>query len=256
LLYGGLETIIFNINRKRPNLRLYEFGNCYQILAGADQDKPEGYHEAERLALFATGPRTTSNWIAKEEPGNFYELKSYVEGIMGRVGLDTGLLQTQEVDAPYFSDGLTYSVKGIKIAEMGLIDSALTGRFDILSTVYFADFDWSGMMKAIKEFQIKMKEIPKYPEVRRDLSMIIDRAIPFSRIRDIARKTGKEMVKSVTLFDVYESEKLEEGKKSYAVGIVLQDESKTLTDLEIDRIMKRIQENLEKQIDARIRQAT
>ncbi len=256
LLYGGLETIIFNINRKRPNLRLFEFGNCYQILAPADQDKPEGYRETERLGLFATGPGTTGNWIAKEEPGNFYELKSYVEGIMGRVGLDAGLLQTQEVDAPYFSDGLTYSVKGKKIAEMGILDSSLTGRFDIPSTVYFADLDWSGMMKAMKGIQITMNEIPKYPEVRRDLSMIIDRAIPFSRIRDIARKTGREMVKSVTLFDVYESEKLEKGKKSYAVGIVLQDESKTLTDQEIDRIMNRIQENLEKQIDARIRQAT
>jgi len=256
LLYGGLETILFNINRKRPNLRLYEFGNCYQVLAGADMEKPEGYRETERLALFATGPRNTGNWIEKEQPGNFYELKSYVEGIMGRVGLDTGGLHSQEVDVWYFSDGLAYSVMGTKIAEMGILDSSLTGRFDIPSTVYFADFDWSGMMKAIKGFQITMKEIPKYPEVRRDLSMIIDRAVPFSRISDIALKYGKEMVKSVTLFDVYESEKLEKGKKSYAVGIVLQDESKTLTDTEIDKIMNRIQVNLEKQIDARIRQAT
>ncbi|MCK5463528.1 MAG: phenylalanine--tRNA ligase subunit beta, partial [Bacteroidales bacterium] len=256
LVYGGLETILFNINRKRPNLRLYEFGNCYQVLAGADLETPEGYRETERLALFATGPRNTGNWIEKEQPGNFYELKSYVEGIMGRVGLDTGGLQTQEVDAWYFSDGLAYSVKGTKIAEMGILDSSLTGRFDIPATVYFADFDWSGMMKAIKGFQITMKEIPKYPEVRRDLSMIIDKTVPFARIRDIALKSGKEMVKSVTLFDVYESEKLEKGKKSYAVGIVLQDESRTLTDTEIDKIMNRIQVNLEKQIEARIRQAT
>ena len=112
------------------------------------------------------------------------------------------------------------------------------------------------MLKAMKGFQISMNEIPKYPEVRRDLSMIIDKTIPFSRIRDIALKSAKEMVKSVTLFDVYESEKLEKGKKSYAVGIVLQDKSKTLTDKEIDKIMNRLQGNLEKQIDARIRQAT
>jgi len=256
LLYGGLETIIFNINRKRSNLRLYEFGNCYQVLAGADPDKPEGYKEEERLALFATGPRNTGNWIEKEQAGNFYELKSYVEGIMGRVGLASGLLQAQEVDAGYFSDGLTYSFNGTKIAEMGILDPSLTGQFDIESTVYYADINWSGMLKAIKGFQITMKEIPKYPEVRRDLSMIIDKTVPFSRIREIALKSGKEMVKSVTLFDVYESEKLEKGKKSYAVGIVLQDESKTLTDKEIDKIMDRLQVNLEKQIDARIRQAT
>lgn len=256
LLYGGLETIVFNINRKRPNLRLYEFGNCYQVLAGADQDKPDGYLEKERLALFATGPKNTTNWIEKEEPGNFYELKSYVEGIMGRVGLEGGVYQTQEVDAGYFSDGLTYSFEGTKIAEMGILDPSLTGQFDITSTVYFADFDWSAMLKVIEDFQITMKEIPKYPEVRRDLSMIIDQAIPFSRIKDIALKSGKEMVKSIFLFDVYESEKLEKGKKSYAVGIVLQDKSKTLTDKEIDKIMNRLQVNLEKQIDARIRQAT
>jgi phenylalanyl-tRNA synthetase beta chain len=256
LLYGGLETIIFNINRKRPNLRLYEFGNCYQLPAGADPDKPEGYREEERLALFATGPRHTGNWIEKEAPGTFYELKSYVEGIMARVGLDAGLLQTQEADARYFTDGLTYSVNGTKIAETGILNSSLTGQFDISSTVYFADIDWSGMLKAVKGVKITMKEIPKYPEVRRDLSMIIDKAVPFSRIRDIARISGKEMVKSVTLFDVYESEKLEKGKKSYAVGIVLLDECKTLTDKEIDKIMNRIQVNLEKKIDARIRQAT
>ncbi len=256
LLYGGLETIVFNINRKRSNLRLYEFGNCYQVLAGADQEKPDGYLEKEGLALFATGPKNTTNWMEKEKPGNFYELKSYVEGIMGRVGLEGGLLQTQEVEAGYFSDGLTYSFKGTKIAEMGILDPSLTGQFDITSTVYFADFDWSAMLKAIADFQITMKEIPKYPEVRRDLSMIIDQTIPFSRIRDIALKSGKEMVKSVTLFDVYESEKLEKGKKSYAVGIILQDKSKTLTDKEIDKVMNRLQVNLEKQIDARIRQAT
>ena len=256
LLYGGLETIIFNINRKRPNLRLYEFGNCYQILAGADPDKPDGYREEERLALFATGPRNNGNWIEKEQSGNFYELKSYVEGIMGRVGLLAGMLETQEVDNRFFSDGLTYSVKGIKIAEMGILDSSLTGQFDIPSTVYFADLGWSEMLQAMKGFQITMKEIPKYPEVRRDLSMIIDKAIPFSRIRDIALNSAKEMVRSVTLFDVYESENLEKGKKSYAVGIVLQDKSKTLTDKEIDKIMNRLQVNLEKQIDAHIRQAT
>jgi len=256
LLFGGLETIVFNMNRKRPNLRLYEFGNCYQVVAGADPDKPEGYREVERLALFATGSRNSGNWIEKEEPGNFFELKSYVECIMERVGLSAGMLQTQEVDAGYFSDGLTYTFKGIKVAEMGILDSSLNGQFDIPSPVYFADFDWSAMLKAMKGFQITMQEIPKYPEVRRDLSMIIDKAIPFSRIREIAMKSGKEMVKSVTLFDVYESEKLEKGKKSYAVGFVLQDKSKTLTDKEIDKIMNRLQGNLEKQIDARIRQAT
>jgi phenylalanyl-tRNA synthetase beta chain len=256
LLYGGLETIVFNINRKRPNLRLYEFGNCYQVVAGADQHTPEGYRESERLALFATGPKNSGNWIEKEEPGNFFELKSYVEGIMARMGLEKSLHESQAVDAGYFSDVLTYSFNGEKIAEMGILDSSITGPLDIQSTVYFADLNWSEMLNAMAGFDITMKEIPKYPEVRRDLSMILDKGIPFSRIRDITLKSGKELVKSVTLFDVYESEKLEKGKKSYAVGIVLQDESKTLTDKDIEKVMNRLQGNLEKEINARIRQAT
>lgn len=255
LIYGGLETIIFNINRKRPNLRLYEFGNCYRLLSGDDQDRLDAYRETERLALFATGLKHSGNWIEKERPGTFYELKSYVEGIMGRVGLDTGLIQTQIVDARHFTDGLSYFVNGTKLAEMGTVDSSLTRQFDIPSTVYFADIHWSGMLEVMKGFRITIKEIPRYPEVRRDLSMIIDKSIPFSRIREIVLNSGHEMVRSVTLFDVYESERLEKGKQSYAVGIVLQDEDKTLTDNEIDKIMKRIQGNLEQQIDARIREA-
>jgi phenylalanyl-tRNA synthetase beta chain len=256
LLYGGLETIVYNINRKRSSLRLYEFGNCYRLLTHADPDKQEAYQETERLALFATGARHHGNWIEKYQAGTFYELKSYVEGIIGRMGLDTGLFQSQETDARHFTRGLIYSVNGTKIAELGILDSSLTGQFDIPSTVYYADMDWSGMLLAMNGVKITINEIPRYPEVRRDLSMIIDKDIPFWRIREIAMKYGMKMVISVTLFDVYESEKLEKGKKSYAVGIVLQNKSKTLTDKEIDKIMSRIQEYLEKQIDARIRQAT
>jgi phenylalanyl-tRNA synthetase beta chain len=256
LLYGGLETIVYNINRKRSSLRLYEFGNCYRLGAHGDPNKQEAYQETEKLALFATGPKHYGNWIEKDQPGTFYELKSYVEGILGRMGLDTGMFQLQETDARHFTHGLTYSVNGTKIAEVGILDSSLTGQFDIPSTVYYADMDWSGIVLATMGRKITIEEIPRYPEVRRDLSMIIDRNIPFSKIREIALKSGSDMVISVNLFDVYESKKLEKGKKSYAVGIVLQNKSKTLTDKEIDKIMCRIQENLEKQIDARIRQAT
>jgi phenylalanyl-tRNA synthetase beta chain len=255
MLYGGLETIIFNINRKRPNLRLYEFGNCYYLPAGADPDSQEAYRESERLALFATGPRHGGNWMEKESPANFYELKSYVEGILARVGLKTGMVEDTGVDARYFSEGLNYSVRGKGILEMGIVQPSLTAAFDITTPVFYADLDWSGIMKALKGFRITVEEIPKFPEVRRDLSMIIDRDITFSRIRDIARKAGKDKVKSISLFDVYESEKLEKGKKSYAVGVVLQDNTKTLTDKEIEKIMNRIQESLEKQVNARIRQA-
>jgi phenylalanyl-tRNA synthetase beta chain len=256
LLYGGLETIIFNLNRKRPHLRFYEFGNCYRITGRADPDDLGAYQETEKLALFTTGSRHAGNWIVKEKPGTFYELKSYVEGILERVGLDPGGVDSREAEAGYFAEGLQYTLSGIRLAELGMLDSSLTGSFDIPTSVYFADLDWTAMLQAMKGHRILMREIPKYPEVRRDLSMIVDRDVPFSAIREIARNSGRELVRSVTLFDVYESKKMEKGKKSYAVGIVLQDESKTLTDKEIDKIMSQIQSNLEKKVRARIRQAT
>jgi phenylalanyl-tRNA synthetase beta chain len=256
LLYGGLETMIYNINRKKSNLRLYEFGNCYQINPGDDPGELAAYVEKERLALFMTGHQHEGNWIEMERPGTFFELKSYVENIMGRFGLDKDLQTKQQVENRHLSDGLTYSLNGKTFAEAGIVDSSLTEQFEIPSVVYFADLHWSEMLEAMKGQKIIMKEIPKYPSVRRDLSMILDHDIPFSRIREIAAKTGGDMIKSVTLFDVYESAKLEKGKKSYAVGFILQDESKTLTDIEIDKIMGRIQKDLEKEINARIRQAT
>lgn len=256
LLYGGLETILYNINRKRSNLKLYEFGNCYSLAPESSPDILDTYEENEHLSLLITGMRYEGNWIEKDQPATFYELKTHVEHLFERLGIFPGNLEIRDPRADYLDDGTELWHKGRKLAEMGLVSSSLLKRFEIDQPVFYADFSWGNVMEALRDIKISLEPIPRFPEVRRDLSMIVDRSIPFARIRDIAKKTGGKILKSVSLFDVYESDSLGKGKKSYAVGFILQNPEKTLTDKEIDRIMDNIQANLEKEIQARIRQAT
>ncbi len=255
LLYGGLETILYNINRKRSNLRFYEFGNCYHLAPESRPDLLDTYEEEEHLALLITGMRFEGNWIEKDQPGTFYELKTYVEHVFERLGIRTGDLETREVEPMYFEDGMGFWKHGKRLAEMGMVSSSLLRKFGITSEVYYADFNWQHLMEIIRDLTITLKPIPRFPEVRRDLSMILDRNVKFARIREIAHGTEKKFLKSVSLFDVYESDKLGKGKKSYAVGFILQNPKKTLTDVEIDRIMNSIQAKLESEVNARIRQA-
>ncbi len=255
LLYGGLETILFNLNRKRSNLRLYEFGSCYQLAPESNPDILDTYEEYEHLSLLLTGNRYEGNWIEKVQPGSFFELKTYVENVLERLGISVETLETGEPDSPDLEGGLSYRKGERKLVEMGMVSTDLLKKFGLSSNVYYADFTWGHIMDSLKDVKVGLEPIPKFPEVRRDLSMIIDREVPFARIRNIAQRTEKKLLKSVSLFDVYESEQLEKGKKSYAVGFILQNPEKTLTDKEIDRIMGRIQANLEKEINAKIRQA-
>jgi len=255
LLFGGLETILYNTNRKRSNLRLYEFGNIYKLALESNPGILDTYEEEEHLVLLVTGNRYEGNWIEKEQPGTFFELKTYVEHVLGRLGINVGKLETKELDSADFEDGMVLWSKGIKLVEMGFVSSALLKKFEIETEVYYADFNWGDVMKVLRNVRINLEPIPKFPEVRRDLSMIIDQNVKFAQIRDIALNSERKLLKSISLFDVYESERLEKGEKSYAVGFILQNPEKTLTDREIDRIMDKIQKNLEKDIKARIRQA-
>ncbi len=255
LLYGGLETILYNINRKKRNLRLFEFGNCYRMAMESNPDIIDTYEEEEHLAILITGMRYEGNWIEKDQPGSFYELKTYVENILNRLGLDTQSLESRDLESEEFGDGLGFWLKGKKLVEFGMLSASLMKKFELGSEIFYADFVWDHIMDVVGEGKIRLEPIPKFPEVRRDLSMIIDKSIQFVQIRDIALTSERKLLKSVSLFDVYESEKLEAGKKSYAVGFILQNPEKTLTDKEIDRIMDKIQSNLEKMINARIREA-
>jgi phenylalanyl-tRNA synthetase beta chain len=256
LLFGGLETILYNTNRKRSNLRLYEFGNVYRLALESNPGILDTYEEEEHLSIWITGNRYQGNWIEKEQPGSFYELKTYTEHVFNRLGMDAGGLETRATEGKEFEEGMEYWHEGKKLAGMGIISPALRKSFGIDADVYYADFTWDHIMEAVRDVRIMHEPIPKFPEVRRDLSMIIENGVSFSRIREIALSAGEKLLKSVSLFDVYESKKLEEGTKSYAVGFVLQNPEKTLTDKEIDRIMDKIQAKLEKEVNARIRQAT
>jgi phenylalanyl-tRNA synthetase beta chain len=213
------------------------------------------YEEEEHLAILITGKRYEGNWIEKDQPGSFWELKTYVEQVFARLGIRTAELETREVESRDFEDGMGFWKHGKRLAEMGIVSSLLLKKFGIESDVYHADFNWQHIMEMLRDIKIRLKPIPRFPEVRRDLSMILDRGVKFARILEIAHETEKKFLKSVSLFDVYESDKLGKGKKSYAVGFVLQNPEKTLTDLEIDRIMNNIQANLESGIKAIIRQA-
>ncbi len=257
LLYGGLETIQYNVNRKRGNLALYEFGNTYHLGEADDTDDALApYREEEHLAIFMTGNKSEGNWLEKEVPGSFYDLKAYVENILERLGIDISGLDIQEtLNDEVFSEGLLYRDGKRILLEYGKLTGSLVSGFEIPSGIYYADLYWGYLMQLTAGHEITAGEIPRFPEVKRDLSMIVDNSVEFSSIKENAFKNGKKLLKSVSLFDVYESEKLPPGKKSYAVSFTLQDLTKTLTDKEIDRIMKLIQAGLVKEIKAEIRQA-
>lgn len=256
LLYGGLETIAYNVNRKKSNLRLYEFGNIYQYKAGTGgEELLAPYREVEHLALFITGKKHTGNWLEKEVPSSFYDLKAFVENILIKLDINPARIEIHDPLDGIFSEAIAYRLNGERLIDFGIISDDLASKFDLNGKVYYADMNWALLVKHAGGQLIEAGTIPRYPAVRRDLSMIIDHRVNFSEIRDIAFRAERKLLKDVSLFDVYESGKMEKGKKSYAVSFTLQDLTKTLTDDEIERIMEKIQRGLENGINAAIRQA-
>ena len=253
LLFGGLEAVIYNTNRKNSNLKLYEFGNCYFTEPPHDKQALKGYTENQHLALFITGDKATGNWNTPEQPSTFFSLKAYAENVFKRSGIDVGLLKIKEMQSEIFVEGLTYS-KGEKLlAEIGTIHPKLLKQFDIKTQVYYADFHWNIVMQMINRSEIRYKELPRFPEVRRDLSLMVDKKVRFAEICDIAYRTERKLLKNINLFDVYEGDKIEKDKKSYAVSFILQDMEQTLTDQQIDKTMQRIAEALGKATGAQVR---
>ena len=253
LLMGGLESISYNINRRNPDLKLYEFGNCYFLNKSEHENPLKKYNEEKHLALFVTGNKTDENWILKEEPTSFFLLKSYVENILERLGFDLNQINAEDYSSDILTEGLNYQYKQNKIVEFGIISKKILRSFDIDTKVYFAEFAWDQVVKLSAKNSIRYTEIPKYPEVRRDLALLLDKSIKFSEIRDLANKTERKLLRKVSLFDVFEGEKLGADKKSYAVSFILQDENKTLTDKQIDKIMNNFIRVFEKELNAQIR---
>ena len=256
LLYGGLESIAHNANRKNQNLRFFEFGNVYRV--DPEKNDPENpmqaYKEQYHLGLWLTGKRVEGSWAHQNEDSNFYELSAYVENVLRRIGLKSGMTVRKKSDNPIFSAGLTIENRGgKKLVEMGVLTKKLQKQFGIDNTVYYAEMNWTQLMKATKKNEVKFTEVPRFPAVSRDLALLVDNSVEFAQIEQIARQTEKKLLKKVELFDVYEGEKLPAGKKSYAVNFILQDEEKTMGDKQIDAIMSKLIQNLKKQLNAELR---
>ena len=256
LLFGGLESIQHNVNRKRQNLRFFEFGNIYTFDPEKknDEDPMQAYKEQYHAALWVTGKRVEGSWAHKNEDSTFYELSAYVENILRRIGVKPGMTVRKKSENCIFSSGLTIENRGgKKLVEMGIITKKLQKQFGLDNPVYFAEMNWTALMKVIKKNEVLYTEISKFPAVSRDLALLVDNSVEFAQIEQIARQTEKKFLKKVELFDVYEGDKLPAGKKSYAVNFILQDEEKTMGDKQIDAIMQKLIANIKKQLNAELR---
>ena len=256
MLFGGLESIVRNANRKYPNLRFFEVGNCYSYNKEKHEDENplRAYTEESHLALWMTGKRIEGSWIHADENTSFYELRANVDNIFARVGLTPQMTVVEHSDSDLFASALKVMTRGGKvICEMGIVSRAIQKRFGIQNEVFYADINWAQLCKAVKKHAVHYEEVSKFPAVSRDLSLLIDTKTEFAEIERIARNTEKKLLKSVELFDVYEGKNLPEGKKSYAVNFILQDPDKTLNDKAIDAIMNKLINNIKKQLGAELR---
>lgn len=256
LLFGGLESIMRNANRRMANLRLFEFGNCYQHYNDKqdDENPMRAYTEESHLGIWITGKRVEGSWIHADEDTSFYELKAHVDNILRRIGLPKGMMVAEKSTNDIFATGITLKNRGGKVlVEMGVISKKIQKQADIEHEVYYAEINWTQVTNAVKKNTVHFTEIPKYPAVSRDLALLIDKNVEFAEIEKIARQTEKKLLKRIELFDVYEGEKLPEGKKSYAVNFILQDPEKTMGDKQIDTIMNKLINNLKRQLNAELR---
>ncbi len=244
LLFSGLESVSFNINRKRADLKLFEFGKTYH---GFDDKREEFKH----LSVFLTGNETSENWHRTNKKTDFFLMKGIIVSILERLGITR--YNESPIKSDLFAEGLSFGLGKNKLVDFGLVKKPILKHFDITQEIVYADFKWDTMLEVIKHNNIKFKTIPKYPEVRRDFALLIDDNVTFESIYKIAKQSEKSLLRNVNLFDVYQGKNLPKGKKSYAVSFTLQDENKTLTDKQIDKIMNKLQNNFEKQLGAELR---
>ena len=254
LLYGGLESIAHNANRKNPDIRLYEFWNCYFFKGSSLKDNAlKNYREEEHMALFVSGEKETANWALPAGKSSFFQLKSYAENVLKRMGFLPPNLKTDGVSNEVVSEGLSYSINGKKLVEFGTISAKILKAFGIERPVYFADFCMDTLFLELKNNKVVFAELPKYPEVRRDLALLVDKNVQFNQLRDLALRSERKLLQSVDLFDVYEGKGVPEGKKSYAVSYILRDDEKTLNDKQIEKIMQKLVSTYERELGAQLR---
>jgi phenylalanyl-tRNA synthetase beta chain len=255
LLFGGLQSAAFNINHKNRNIRFFEFGNCY-----ATKELPIASQEAiladedYRIGLWLCGKRVENNWAAPDENTTVFELKAHVENIFRRLGISEARIIMSELSNDLYSSGMTVAlVSGNTLGTFGIVRPNLLKLFDIDTEVYYAELSWQALMKEAGKTQITCKDIAKYPEVKRDLALLLDKSVSFAEVKKTALESERKLLKDVVLFDVYEGANLLVGKKSYAVSFFLQDADKTLNDKQIDAIMQKIRKALEERLGATLR---
>jgi len=253
LLFGALEAVAFNSNRQNPDLKLYEFGNCYFKNDKQTENPLDKYSQQEKLSIIVSGKRNPELWNAGNDKVSFYFIKSVVDNVLERIGINNDKVVISGFSNEHFSDGLVYTYNNVEIGKTAIVAKKLLKQFDIKQEVYFAEFNWDKILKAVKKHKVEFVELSKYPEVRRDLSLLLDEKITFNELKSEALKTEKKLLRKVSLFDVYEGDKIAEGKKSYALSFILRDDAKTLNDKQIDKIMKNIMRTFEQKFGAEIR---
>ena len=256
LLFGGLESIAHNANRKSADLRFFEYGNCYYYnKERKDAEKVLAcYSEDYHLGLWLTGKRVSGSWAHADEDSSVYELKAYVENIFARLGLNLRSVVVGNLTDGIYSAALSYHTRGGKLlATVGIVSKKIAKAFDIDNEVYYADINWKNVLQAIKSVKVSYTELSKFPSVKRDLALLLDKNVQFADIERIAYECERKLLKAVELFDVYEGKNLEPSKKSYAISFILQDEEKTLNDKQIDKIMSKLIASYEKQLGAKLR---
>ena len=262
LLFGGLESIARNINRKNGDLKLYEFGNCYHYNGELKNKNPEliqndplkAYSEEMHLGLWLTGNKAAQSWISKSEKSTFYQLRAYVNNILVRLGVAIDKVSVERLESELYDDGLVIKApNGKALGLIGIVARKVLKMMDIDQTVFYADLDWKQLLKQNKQYKAVIEDLPKYPEVKRDFALLVDKNIEFADLARAAFDTERKLLKNVFLFDVYEGKNLEEGKKSYALSFILQDKENTLKDKQIEFIMSRLQKTFEDKFNATLR---
>jgi phenylalanyl-tRNA synthetase beta chain len=253
MLFGSLETISYNANRRNSDLKLYEFGFTYKFDKQINSNSVDNYKEEKHLALLVSGYANDETWKTPQVKTDFFLIKSAVEAIIENLGGNLEKINFDFISDDIFSEGLSYKLNNKEIVNFGLLKANLLNDFDIDFDVYYADFNWDNMVKVLGIPKMDFTELPKFPASRRDLSLLLDEEINFNKLKKTAQKIEKKLLKKVNLFDYYKGSKIEKGKKSYAISFVFQDDEKTLKDKQIDKIMNKIQTTFEREYGAKLR---
>lgn len=255
LLFNMLEAVCLNINHKNGDLKLYEFGNCYfyDEAKRTEENHLAAYSEEYRLAIAVTGIATPQSWNTKPEKASFFTLRAVAEKLLRRFGIDIYALKSEPTQSDLFAEGLTMSLNGKELLQIGVVSSKLRRLTDVKQEVYYLEMNFDALVRSTKKHRIAAEELSKFPEVKRDLALLVDRDVTFAALRSVALATERKLLKSVSLFDVYEGDKLPVGKKSYALSFILEDKTRTLDDKTIERVMANLTRQFEQQCGAQVR---